>query len=65
MNRVEGIAVARAEHERLAAKRALNDPVKLARAVRIVQAALAEKLLTMAELQPMPAPSAQTGPNPP
>lgn len=39
-------AKARAAHMRLAAERAAVDPVRLARAVRIVQAGLALRILT-------------------
>jgi len=34
------------------AQRAVDDPVKLARAARIVRAALARKALTLADIQP-------------
>lgn len=43
-------APARAEHERRAAERAVDDPAKLARAARIVRAALARQRLTLADL---------------
>jgi hypothetical protein len=36
------------------AHRAVDDPVELARAVRIVRAALARRRLTVAELTPLP-----------
>jgi hypothetical protein len=48
-------AAATAEHTRRAAHRAIDDPAKLARAARIVRAALARRKLTLAELTPLPA----------
>jgi hypothetical protein len=39
----------------VAAHRAVDDPAALARAARIVRAALARKRLTLAELTPLPA----------
>jgi hypothetical protein len=47
-------AKARAEHERRAAVRALDDPAKLARAARIVRAAIARQVLTEADLRDEP-----------
>jgi hypothetical protein len=44
-------AAARAEHARRAANRAVDDPVKLARAARIVRAALARQVLTEDDLR--------------
>jgi hypothetical protein len=38
--------------QQYAAERAIDDPAKLARAARIVRAALARKRLTIAELEP-------------
>jgi hypothetical protein len=46
---------ATAEHMRRAAHRAVDDPAQLARAARIVRAALARRKLTLAELTPLPA----------
>jgi hypothetical protein len=48
-------AAATAEHTRRAAHRAVDDPAQLARAARIVRAALARRKLTLAELTPLPA----------
>lgn len=45
-------APARAAHELRAAERAVDDPVKLARAARIVRAALARRVLTVEDLTP-------------
>lgn len=39
-----------------AAHRAVDDPVKLARAARIVRAALARNVITLADLEPLPLP---------
>lgn len=41
------------------AHRAVNDPVRLARAARIVRAALARKRLRLADLTPLPAEAEQ------
>lgn len=43
-------AAARTAHERNAALRALDDPPKVARATRIVRAALERRVLTLDEL---------------
>lgn len=40
--------------KRLAAERAVDDPVKLAKAARIVRVALARQRLTLADLTPLP-----------
>ena len=50
--RVEQMNAAR---QRNAAHRAVDDPVVLARAARIVRAALARQRLTLADLEPLPA----------
>ncbi|WP_406306262.1 hypothetical protein OHA61_34090 [Streptomyces sp. NBC_00885] len=42
-------------HARNAAHRAVDDPAQLARAARIVRAALARQRITLAELTPLPA----------
>jgi hypothetical protein len=47
---------ATAERLRRAAHRAVDDPTKLASAVRIVRAALAQKRLTANDLTPLAAP---------
>ncbi len=52
--KVTGQAAATAEHNRRAAFRAVDDPVKLARAARIVRAALARKKISLADLTPLP-----------
>jgi hypothetical protein len=52
LNPQERTAAARAEHLLRSAHRAVDDPVQLARAARIVRAALARKRLTLAELTP-------------
>jgi len=44
-------AKARAEHQRRSAHRAVDDPVKLARAARIVCAALERQRLTLDDLR--------------
>lgn len=41
-------------HKRNAAHRAVDDPAQLARAARIVRAALARQRLTLDELTPLP-----------
>lgn len=46
----ERTAAARAENQRKAAERAITDPVKLGRAVRIVRAALTAKLIELGDL---------------
>jgi hypothetical protein len=46
------MAEARAEHLRRTAVRALDDPVTLARAARIVREALARKRLTLDDINP-------------
>ncbi len=51
----ERTAAARAENQRKAAERALDDPVKLGRAIRIVRAGLEHGRVTLDELQPTPA----------
>lgn len=43
------------------AQRAIDDPVKLAHAARIVRAALARQRITLADLTPLSAPSVQAG----
>lgn len=43
-------AAARAARKRRAAERAAEDPIRLARAARIVRAALARQMLTPADL---------------
>jgi hypothetical protein len=48
-------AKARAVRLTQTAHRAVDDPLELARAARIVRAALARKRLTLAELTPLPA----------
>jgi hypothetical protein len=48
-------AKARETHVTRAAHRAVDDPAQLARAARIVRAALARRKLTLAELTPLPA----------
>jgi hypothetical protein len=48
----ETLAKARDEHLRRAAVRALNDPIALARAARIVRAALERGRLTPEDLTP-------------
>jgi hypothetical protein len=47
---------ATAERLRRAAHRAIDDPVKLARAARIIRAALDRDRITLADLTPLPAP---------
>jgi hypothetical protein len=47
-------AAATEEHMRRAAIRALDDPAQLARAARIVRAALARQRLTLADLTTLP-----------
>lgn len=49
--------------QRWHAERAIDDPTKLARAARIVRAALARQRLTLADLTPLdpPAPATQDG----
>jgi hypothetical protein len=42
------------EHMRRSAHRAVDDPAQLARAARIVRAALARRKLTVADLTPLP-----------
>ncbi|MER7273869.1 hypothetical protein ABT369_05410 [Dactylosporangium sp. NPDC000244] len=51
---------ARAEFQRRSAERAAQDPIKLARAARIVRAALAAGHLTAADLQSIGASSRHT-----
>jgi hypothetical protein len=46
---------ARETWQRVAAHRAVDDPAALARAARIVRAALARRKLTYADLTPLPA----------
>lgn len=45
-------AAATAEHQRRASHRAVDDPTQLARAARIVRAALERERLTLADLVP-------------
>lgn len=54
---------ARQEHQRNAAHRAVDDPAQLARAARIVRAALARKRLSLAELTPLPDRRKTAGPD--
>jgi len=42
------------------ARRAIDDPVVLGRAARIVRVALARKALTLADLEPMPDPASDS-----
>jgi hypothetical protein len=51
-------AKARAVRLTQTAHRAVDDPAQLARAARIVRAALARERLTLAELTPLPTPTA-------
>lgn len=48
------MAEARAEHLRRAAVRAIDDPVELAKAARIVRCALERKRLRLADVAPLP-----------
>lgn len=47
---------ARAEYERRSAYRAIDDPAALARAARIVRAALARQKIALADLTPLEPP---------
>ena len=49
-------AKARATHMQRAAERALDDPVTLERAARIMRTALARGRITLADLEPGPEP---------
>jgi hypothetical protein len=53
--RLESLELANAAHLQNAAIRALDDPVALARAARIVRVALERRRLTVADLTPDPA----------
>lgn len=55
-NRARSLDAARLIYRDHAAHRAVDDPVRLARAARIVRAALARKKITLAELTPIPEP---------
>ncbi len=52
MERTDPAIAARRAHQRNAALRAIDDPVKLQRAARIVRAALERNRLTLADLAP-------------
>lgn len=54
--RPDHAAKGRAVHQALSAHRAVDDPVKLGRAARIVRAALARRKLTLDELTPLEIP---------
>jgi hypothetical protein len=54
-------STARQVHETKAAHRAVDDPVALARGMRIVRAALARKRITADELTPLPDPAGVDG----
>lgn len=51
------LKAARQAHETKAAHRAVDDPVALARAARIVRAALAREKITSGDLTPLPSPA--------
>lgn len=50
----EALQRGREVHQRHSAHRAVDDPAKLARAARIVRAALARQVLTLDDLAPLP-----------
>lgn len=56
------VADARSELAAEADRRSVDDPVQLARAARIVRAALARQRLTLAELTPPPTANPSSGP---
>lgn len=55
------LAEARGKYQAQVAHRAVDDPVRLGRAARIVRAALARQKLTLDELSPLPAPGDRDG----
>jgi hypothetical protein len=54
-----GLVKARAKLQDQTAYRAVDDPVRLARAARIVRAALARQMIELADLTPLPDPDAE------
>jgi hypothetical protein len=61
MDAVSRTAAATAEHSRWAAHRAVDDPAKLAKAARVVRAALARNKLNLTDLTPLDPPAAYRG----
>lgn len=57
----EVLVRARAKNQARAAHYALEDPLRLARAARIVRAALARQMIDVADLTPLPDPRAEAG----
>lgn len=54
--KLAALAQARDKYQAQTAHRAVDDPVVLARAARIVRAALSRQKLTLADLPPLPEP---------